>query len=75
MPISDTHRLGTFTLGGERYTPVVVLTRCLEIKSYLDAVQLRAADYFEKSLSEADLQRLVATRCKPRQGEFSPAES
>ena len=74
-PVFDTRRLVTFTLGPDRHAPEVVLTRCLEMKSYLEAIQLDAADYFEKPLSLVELEHLVATHCKPRQGEFSSLES
>ena len=39
-PGFETHHLASFTLGRERYTPVVVLTRRLEIKHYIEAMQL-----------------------------------
>ncbi|HXW13619.1 MAG TPA: response regulator [Terriglobia bacterium] len=74
-PDFDTRRLVAFTLGRDRYTPALVLTRCLKMKSYLEAMQLGVAGYFEKSLSPAELERLVATHCKPRGGEFSDLES
>ncbi len=32
----------------DRYTPVLVLTRCLSMNCYLDAMQLGAVDYLEK---------------------------
>ena len=74
-PDVDTCRLVAFTLGRDRHAPEAVLTRCLEKKSYLDAMQLDATDYFEEPLSPAELERLVATHCKPRQGKFSSLES
>jgi DNA-binding NtrC family response regulator len=74
-PDFETRRLVAFTLGRDRYTPVVVLTRCLERKWYLQDMQLGAADYFEKPLSPAELERLVATHCKPQQGKSFSLES
>jgi len=74
-PGFETHCLVSFTLGRERYTPVVVLTRRLEMKSYHEAMQLGATDYFQKPLSPGELERLVATYCKPRQGEIPLFES
>jgi len=71
----ESRRLVAFTLGRDRYTPVVVLTRCLEMKRYLQAMQLGTADYLEKPLSPAELERLVATHCKPQQGESLSLES
>ena len=74
-PAFEAHRLVELTLARHRHTPEVVLTRCLEMKSYLEGMQLGAADYFEKPLSLVELEHLVATHCKPRQGEFSSLES
>jgi len=74
-PEIDTHRLVAFTLGRDRHPPEVVLTRCLEMKSHFEAMHFDPTDYFEEPLSPAELKRLVATHCKPRQGEFSSLES
>lgn len=74
-PEIDAHRLVAFTLGRDRHPPEVVLTRCLEMKSHFEAMHLDPTDYFEEPLSPAELERLVATHCKPRQGEFSSLES
>jgi DNA-binding NtrC family response regulator len=73
--VPDVRRLMRFTLGRNRYTPVVVLTRCVEIEYYIEAMQLGAADYLEKPLSPLQLKRLVATHCKPLQDEIVSFES
>ena len=70
-PAFETRDLVQLTLGRDLHTPVVVLTRCLEMKCYLEAMQLGAADYLEKPLAPAELERLVTTHCQPRQGEIS----
>jgi DNA-binding NtrC family response regulator len=44
-PAFESHRLPELTLARNRQTPVVVLTRCLEMNCYLEAKQLGAADY------------------------------
>jgi DNA-binding NtrC family response regulator len=49
----------------------VVLTRCLEMNCYLEAMQLGAVDYLEKPLAPAEFEHLVTTHCQPRQGEIS----
>ena len=74
-PAFETRYLVQLTLTRDRHKPVVVLTRCLEMKCYLDAMQLGAADYLEKPLAPAELERLVTTHCQPRQGEISAGAS
>jgi len=70
-PAFETHDLVQFTLARDRYTPVVVLTRQLEMNCYLEAMQLGALDYLEKPLAPAEFEHLVTTHCQPRQGEIS----
>jgi DNA-binding NtrC family response regulator len=70
-PAFETHDLVQFTLARDRHTPVVVLTRRLEMNCYLEAMQLGALDYLEKPLAPAELEHLVATHCQPRQDEVS----
>ena len=65
----ETCRLAQFTLGRERYTPVVVLTRRLEIKGYVRAMQLGASEYLEKHLTPTEFKRVVLTHSEPRQAE------
>jgi DNA-binding NtrC family response regulator len=74
-PAFETHGLVQLTLARDRRTPVVVLTRCLEMKCYLEAMQLGAADYLEKPLAPAEFERLVTTHCNPRQCEISAGAS
>jgi DNA-binding NtrC family response regulator len=62
-------------LARNRRTPVVVLTRCLEMNCYLEAMQLGAADYLEKPVAPAEFERLVTTYFEPRQGEGSAGAS
>jgi DNA-binding NtrC family response regulator len=45
----------------DRHMPVLVLTECLEIGCYLEAMQLGAADYVEKPLCADEVARLVET--------------
>ena len=70
-PAFETHRLVQLTLARNRHTPVVVLTRSLEMNCYLEAMQLGAVDYLEKPLAPPEFERLVTTHCRPRQGEIS----
>jgi DNA-binding NtrC family response regulator len=46
--------------------PVVVLSRCLDIDCYLEAMQLGAVDYLEKPVSPAEMARVVRTHLRPR---------
>ena len=70
-PAFETHDLVQLTLARDRHAPVVVLTRCLEINCYLEAMQLGASDYLEKPLAAAEFEHLVRTHCRPWQGEIS----
>ena len=45
----------------DRRQPVLVLTRCLDMPCYLEAMQLGAIDYLEKPVPPADLLRFVRT--------------
>ena len=58
------------SLGLDRSRPVIVLTRCLDMNCYLEAMQLGAADYLEKPVSPAEMTRVVSThmRSKAQQG-------
>jgi len=42
-----------------RRQPVLVLTRCMDMPCYLEAMQLGAIDYLEKPVPPADLLRFV----------------
>ena len=74
-PAFETRDLVQLTLARDRHKPVVVLTRCLEMKCYLEAMQLGAVDYLEKPLAPPEFERLVTTHCRPRQGEISAGAS
>ena len=74
-PAFETHDLVQLTLSRDRHIPVVVLTRCLEMNCYLEAMQLGAVDYVEKPLAPAEFERLVKTHCQPRQGEIAARAS
>jgi len=54
-----------------RHTSVAVLTRCLEMNCYLEALQLGAADYLKKPPAPAEFEHLITTPCRPRPGEIS----
>jgi DNA-binding NtrC family response regulator len=49
----------------ERHLPVLVLTECLDMGCYLEAMQLGAADYLEKPVLPAELMRLIETHIRP----------
>jgi DNA-binding NtrC family response regulator len=74
-PAFEAHHLVELVLARDRHTPVVVLTRCLEMNCYLEAMQTGAVDYLEKPLAPAEIERLVTTHCQPRQGEISARAS
>lgn len=48
----------------DRRLPTVVLTRCVDMECYLEAMQMGAADYLEKPLSDAEIVRLVETHMR-----------
>jgi DNA-binding NtrC family response regulator len=70
-PAFEARRLVEHSLARDRRTPVVVLTRSLEMNCYLEAMQLGAVDYLEKPLAPAEFERVVTTHFEPRQGETS----
>jgi DNA-binding NtrC family response regulator len=45
----------------DRHTPVLVLAPCLDMKCYLDAMQLGAADYLEKPVAPENLMWVLET--------------
>ena len=49
----------------DRRTPILVVTRCLDMKCYLDAMQLGALDYVERPLVPEEIARLVETHSRP----------
>ena len=50
----------------DRRTPILVVTRCLEMQCYLEAMQLGALDYLERPLVPEEVARLVETHWRPR---------
>jgi DNA-binding NtrC family response regulator len=50
----------------ERRLPVLVLTDCLDMGCYLEAMQLGAADYLEKPVLPLELVRLIETHVRPQ---------
>ena len=48
----------------DRHMPVLVLTECLDIGCYLEAMQLGAADYVEEPLGADEVARLVETHIR-----------
>jgi DNA-binding response OmpR family regulator len=49
----------------DRRTPILVVTRCLDMECYLDAMQLGALDYVERPLVPEEIARLVETHSRP----------
>ena len=49
----------------ERRLPVLVLTDCLDMGCYLEAMQLGAADYLEKPVLPSEMARLIETHVRP----------
>ena len=49
----------------EQRRPVVILSRCLDMDCYLEAMQLGAADYLEKPVDPAELARVIRTHRRP----------
>lgn len=65
-PAFEARHLVELSLAGDRRTPVAVLTRCVEMNCYLEAMRLCAVDYLEKPLATADFERLVTKLFEPR---------
>ena len=61
----EAHRLLELVLARNRRTPVVVLTRCLDMGCYLEAMQMGAVDYVEKPLAPDAVEYLVTTYAQP----------
>jgi len=49
----------------DRCLPTVVLTRCVDMDCYLEAMQMGAIDYLEKPISDHDILRLIETHMRP----------
>ena len=50
----------------DRRTPVLVLTRCVDMRSYLDAIQLGAVDYVAEPLTASEVARLIEGHLRPQ---------
>jgi two-component system response regulator TctD len=74
-PAFETHHLVELALARDHRTPVLVVSRCVEINCYLQAMQLGAADYLEKPLAPAEFERLVTTYCQAGQSNTSAGPS
>lgn len=48
----------------ERHLPILVLTNCLDMGCYLEAMQLGAADYLEKPVLPSEIAHLIETHVK-----------
>ena len=48
-----------------RHLPTVVLTRCVDMKCYLEAMQMGAIDYLEKPISDEDILKAVESHIQP----------
>ncbi|MFZ0964055.1 MAG: response regulator [Terriglobia bacterium] len=57
----------------DRHRPVLVVTRCMDMPCYLEAMQMGAIDYLEKPVPAADLLRFVRTRVQYEQVKMQPA--
>jgi len=59
----------------DRYMPTLVLTRCVQMKSYIEAIQLGAIDYLEKHVDLAELSRIIENhvRASSRAAELEPS--
>ena len=51
-------------LAVDRLLPTVVLTRCLDMDCYLEAMQMGASDYIEKPVSDDDILRVIETHLR-----------
>jgi DNA-binding NtrC family response regulator len=56
----------------ERHLPVLVLTDCLDMGCYLEAMQLGAADYIEKPVLPSEIARLIETHVRPHSPRLAP---
>ena len=50
----------------DRHTPVLVITRSVDISSYLDAMYLGALDYVEEPLNPPEIVRLIEAHLPPK---------
>ncbi len=54
----------------DRRRPVLVVTRCIEMRCYLEAMQMGAIDYLEKPVPPGDLLRFVRTHVASAEFKF-----
>jgi DNA-binding response OmpR family regulator len=59
----------------DRSRPVLVLTRCINMQCYLEAMQMGAIDYFEKPVPPADLLRFVRAHVASAESRIRGAEA
>jgi two-component system C4-dicarboxylate transport response regulator DctD len=52
----------------DRYMPVLVFARSVDMSCYLEAIQSGALDYIEKPLPPSEIEKLVAKYLKPHRG-------
>ena len=57
---------GVQAIAIDKRTPVLVVTRCIDIPSYLDAMQLGAIDYVEEPLKPSGVVRLMEAHLPPQ---------
>ena len=50
----------------DRRTPVLVVTRSVDMRSYLDAIQLGAVDYVAEPLTASEVARLIEGHLRPQ---------
>jgi DNA-binding response OmpR family regulator len=59
----------------DRRRPVLVVTRCMEMRCYLEAMQMGAIDYLEKPVPPVDLLRFVRTHVAQADFNFRAASA
>jgi len=59
----------------DRSRHVLVLTRCINMQCYLEAMQMGAIDYFEKPVPPADLLRFVRAHVASAESRIRGAEA
>ena len=58
---------------GDRHRAVLVVTNCIEMPCYLEAMQMGAVDYLQKPIAPPDLLRFVQVHVQP--GHFKAMEN
>jgi two-component system, NtrC family, phosphoglycerate transport system response regulator PgtA len=49
----------------DRHTPVLVLANSVDMRVYIEAMQLGAVDYLQKPVNPSEMTRLIRTHLKP----------